>query len=260
MLTEQELAQFAELAKKFEMPQLDTVKGLVQTHLHPVFQAINDGGRAAANQTNKQRLEELTGQVTQLTEQKSALDGEIRSLRDKSPDVKELTLRHEQALADLKQQHTTELATMRGQLVTSHRGRAVADLVAELTSDKFKVDPEYANTVIAQRPDVLNRLKVGQDGTTSVLQQGQQELTITPAPGRTAIGHLAEELAGTIDDRWKRSGVDRGPNATPGGAAESARFEQLRSSVRATDEARQAAKQNAQSGLARLRGTTMAEA
>lgn len=212
MITEQEIQQLTEIAKKFEAANADAVTTIIQTHCHPVFQRINDGGRTAANATNKEKLDAADKRVKELEGQLEAKSTELKTLTEKTPDVATLRREYETKIAGLETQHKAALAERDGLITKGHMDRAIHDLVGYLESDEFKIDPEYARTVLANQDAVRSRIRLDAEGKVSVLQEGQKELTITPSTDRSVLHHLAEEIAKKVPDKWKTSGVqNRGP-------------------------------------------------
>lgn len=236
MLSPEELTQFEALAKKFEPAQLPDIKKVVQTHMHAVFQDINDGGRAAANSQSKARIVELEETSTTAKAAADAAAKELKELREKNPDAAAQIRAAEEKVERLKEKHKAEKDEPKQQVQAERQSRANGDLVRELVASG--IDPEYAGAVLAQRTDVKERVRVKEDGSVEVLQAGNKELTITPAEGRSALSHLAEELVAKVDDKWKVSNINRGPafDGLPKGGAGN-KFDQIRESVKAAEKA-----------------------
>ncbi len=232
MLSDAELATFEELAAKFEVVQLDRVLGIVQNKLHPVFQRINDGGRTAANEANRVKLAELQSKHDAAAAKITALEGEVTELKAKTPEAKELIRQHEEKLAAAKTETARLLAEKDALIKTERFDRAMRDFDDALIEQG--VDPDYARTVLVKKDEYRDRVRVSDDGKVSILQKGNQELTITPAEGKTAFQHLAEEVAATVEDKWKTTTVQRGPKmkgSIGGDATGKEHFDALRSAV-----------------------------
>lgn len=252
MLSATELEQLTELAKKFEGANIDAVHGIIQQHMHPVFQRINDGGRTAANADNKAKIDAAEAKVTDVGAKLAKALKDLQELTDKTPDVANLRREYEQRIVDLTAAHKAEIESRDQLIVNGHRSRAVQEFVGALSAE-FDVDAEYARDVLSVRSDILDRIRVGTDGKVSVLQKGQKELTITPAEGRTAMHHLAEEVASGVADKWKVTNVDRGPSITgTGSEGGKNRFDQIRETVKTKD--KKTSTLVASPGLARLKG------
>jgi hypothetical protein len=255
MLTDADLTALREMAGRYEAANLEAVRNIIQTNYHPVFQAINDGGRAAANQDSKTKLEAAEAKVTALTTQLTEAQTKVTELTAKTPEAKELVRQHEEAIQKLKDQHAQALKDRDAALATERKDRAMSDLVLDL--EKFGVDREYASTVLAKKDEVLDRVRMTPEGKVEVLQAGQKELTITPAKDRTPLSHLAEELAGTVVDKWKTTAVRRGPGVTgseAGTPGSEQHFDSIRKVVTEAAKKESEGRQKAGEGLARLGG------
>ncbi len=252
MLSTEEITQLTELAKKFEPANTDAVHSIVQTHFHPVFQRINDGGRAAANADNKAKLEEKENLVRTTQGLLDKAKEDLKLLTEKTPEVAVLRREYEEKIRGLEATHKTQLEERDRLVVQGHQDRAVSDFVSTITT--LGVDAEYARTVLASRADIKSRIRV-KDGKVEVLQAGQQELTITPAANKTSIDHLAEEVFGTVGDKWKVSKISgRGPKTDASGNLPNGtnKFDAIREAEKSR--AKESEKKDQRPALARLRG------
>ncbi len=108
-MTDEELVQFAALAKKYERDKdKEKVMTIVKDDLHEVFQEINDNGRSAANTAAGIKLEqakqELTTQINNLKLEKADLDTKITELESKQPDIVKLRTGYENQVKELEKQ------------------------------------------------------------------------------------------------------------------------------------------------------------
>jgi hypothetical protein len=250
-LTDAELATMSELAKKADKEDLPKVKALIQKDLHPVFQEINDGGRSAANAEAATKLAKAEEKATEAISKAAKAEADLKELREKNPDAAEQIRKAEEKVERAKEKAKEERDQLEGQLSSEREARAVSDLVKELIA--AGVDPEYAGTVMAEKREIRDRIRI-KDGKVEVLQKGNKELTITPADGRTAIDHLAEELVKDVADKWKTSNVSRGPafdGLGNGGTGTGNKYDQIREAAKAAGEADN---RSGTEGIARLRG------
>lgn len=247
-----ELKQFTELAKKFEAKDLEEVKKVVQSSMHPVFQDINDGGRAAANADNKQKLEKTQQQLDAEKQAREKAETDLKALEGKAPEATKLKEKYDAEVTLIRQQSEQKVKETEKQLLEERLEVAKAKLSKEL--EDLKVDPEYASTVLVAREDVVARLKPGEKGKVDVLKAGSQDVTIVPAEGKTAVKHLAEELAEKVPDRWKTSKVKRGSGthgSGGGGGSDGTIYDNIRNDV--AEKTKEQKKQNqTRSGLERL--------
>jgi hypothetical protein len=90
-MTDEEFKQLEELAGKFEdAKDRGRVAKAIQSKMHPVFQDINDGGRAAANKDNEQKVASLTTERDQLKTRAEKAEGDLKDLDGKAPDATKL--------------------------------------------------------------------------------------------------------------------------------------------------------------------------
>lgn len=169
------------------------------------------GGTQAAADLVKatERIEELEGKVTELT--------------DNKPDVKAIEERVTAAMqkkldAEKKRADTAETA-----LRTERRKSVLAELKSALTAkqdDGTQVDPEWANDVVESRWG--NRLVEKDDGSISVLQLGSEQ-AFEPGEGETAVGLLAAAIRQTVPARYVLTDDDTGAGLNGGAAGGSRR-------------------------------------
>lgn len=258
-MNDTELKQFKELAKKYEAKDKAEVLKIVQDDIHEVFQEINDNGRTAANNDNKKTVTDLTKERDKFKADFERVDKQLKELDGKAPDAAKLREEHNREVQKLEDRFKTELGTKEQEVL-----QAELRLARERLTDKLaalKVDREYSKTILANRDDVVTRLvpERTSDGKVrvKVLRKDSKELEIVPANNKDPLDHLAEELAGGVEAKWKNSGVQKG-SATKGseggtGRDSTDRFEQARSRAKTRSEAAEAARKGG-SALERLGG------
>jgi hypothetical protein len=257
-MTDEEFKQLEELAGKFEdAKDRGRVAKAIQSKMHPVFQDINDGGRAAANKDNEQKVASLTTERDQLKTRAEKAEGDLKDLDGKAPDATKLREKYEADLKAEREKHTRELQEKDQTAVNIRLDVAKQRLVDRLAAEGREVDREYAQTVLVQRPDVISRMQVdAKSPDVKVFKQGSTELHIVPAEGRDALDHLAEELAAVVPEKWKGSKVQRGSasnGGTGGGNGKTDRFDAARERGKDRTKGRKEAKDSG-SGLERLGG------
>lgn len=225
-MTDEELTQFAALAKKYEKKDKDKVLAIVSNDVHEVFQEINDRGHSAATKAKQTDIDRLSGEVTDLKTRAEAAEGKLKAFDDKAPDVAKVRETYEKAEKDLRAEYDSRIATLTTQQRTELEAKDTAlmgvrlasaqkDLIEKLTNSKLGVDKDFAETVLVNKPEVKNRIRVEADGSVKILKKGSTDMYIVPAEGKTPIDHLAEELAEVVEPKWKKSGTSRG-SATKG--------------------------------------------
>lgn len=247
-MNDTELKQFQDLAKKYEPGKdKEKVSKIVQDDLHEVFQDINDGGRTAANNENKTKLTAAEQARDKFKTDFERVDKQLKELDGKAPDAAALRKVHQEEVDKLENGHKQVLSSKEAEVLQANLELARERLTDRL--DRLKVDREYSKTVLTQRDDVRSRLvpERTSDGKVRVrvLRKDSKELDIVPATGKDPLDHFAEELAATVDPKWKNSGVKRGSETkgTEGGAGTSNdRFEQARARAKAKGEEKTAAR------------------
>lgn len=254
-MTAEELTQFKALAKKYEAKDKDEVLGVLKADVHEVFQDINDGGRRAANEANKTKMDSLEAKVTTAEAAKVAAEKKVTELNGQAPDAARLKETYDRSIADLQSTHKTELEAKDGVILTERISNAKKELVTALV--KAGIDEEYASTIMVEKAEVRDRLKPGQDGKIQIMKSGSDLPLVPPGGDKTIYNLLAEELAPTVTDRWKTSKVKRGSGNTgsEGGADDqgATTFDEIRTEVKERVESRQKSRDKSVSGLDRLR-------
>lgn len=232
-MTDDELTQFATLAKKYErVKDKEKVLALVSADMHEVFQEINDRGHSAATKAKQADIDKLSGDLTEFKTRAETAEGKLKSFDDKAPDVAKVRETYENAEKALRQEYDkriqdmtvaqdTALKSKDEALVNVRFGVVKRDLVSKMADSKFGVDKEYAETILVEKPDVKSRIKVDADGSVKVLKKGSTDMFIAPAEGKSPLDHLAEELSEGVEAKWKVSGNGRG-SATRGSEGGSA--------------------------------------
>lgn len=254
-MTKEELAQFTELAKKFEAKDLEEVKTAIQTHAHPVFQDINDGGRRAANTDSDKKVKDAEKKAETEKARADKAQADLDDLNGKAPDAAVLRRKYEADLAQTRKEYEDKLTAKDREFTTERLKTAQLKLADKL--DKLGINKEYAETIVVNRDAVKNRIQFV-DGQIRVLKAGSSDVHIVPAADKDGLDHLAEELAPTIDTTWRNSKVKRGSgmtgnesDVTVGNAKE---FDDIRKEVTGRSEAKKEAEVKAPSGIERLRG------
>lgn len=253
-MTDEELKQFGELAKKYEAKDKDVVMKIVKDSIHPVFQDINDGGRSAANADSKKKIEDLEKKLETSDAAKTKAEADLAELEGKAPEAAKLKQKYEDEITKVRNTEKDNLSAKDKELLEERLEVAKSRLKTAL--GKHKIDEEYIDTILLQRGDVLARLKPGPKGKVDVLKAGSTDLTIVPPEGKTAVDIYAEELAPTVPTRWQVSGVKKGSatsGSSGGGSGTGDRFTAIREEVKA--ETKQKQERSAKrSGLERLSG------
>lgn len=256
-MTDEELKQFGELAKKFEAKDKEAVLKVVRADIHPVFQEINDGGRTAANTDHKTKLDALTAERDGLKTRAEKAEQDLKELDGKAPDATKLREKYETDLKAERDKHAVELTKRDQDIVGVRLEVAKQRLVEKLASEGREIDPEYASTVVVNRQDIVDRIQVTKDSPDiKVLKAGSRDLHIVPADGKDALDHLADEVAAGVADKWKGSKVRKGSgsNTGAGGSGGSKdRFENIRERAKTRSEEKAKSKEQG-SGLDRLSG------
>lgn len=255
-MTEDELKQFRELAKKYERGKdKDAVLKIFSEDIHEVYQDVNDKGHSAATAAKQKDVEALSGQLTSERARADEAERKLKGMQE-APDIATMRQTYEQNEKKLREEHDIKLNTQKTEferqlqdkdklLIETRLEVARGKLVDELAGSKLGIDKEYAETVLVAKPDINGRLKLQPDGKPGVLKKGSQDMFIVPAEGRTALEHFAEEIAESVEDKWKGSGQGRGSATTGssgGNNATASRFDATRERVQKREKEAAAAK------------------
>ena len=253
-MTDEELTQFTALAKKFEPKDKDKIVTVLKADMHPVFQEVHDQGHSAATTKGKTDLKTATDKLTAAETKVTELEGQLEALGGKAPDLQALQKSHDKQLQDLKDKHKAKLETLQGELDTARIEFAQEQLVTELVG-KYNVDQEYADTILAKKPEITKRFKFNEAKKLEVLQNGK-DIPFAETDGQTGVKLLAAELAPTIDKKWINSKVNRGSGlrGTAGGDTGGNRYDDAMKEVEAKGKAKDEAAKTRTSGLDRLGG------
>lgn len=252
-MNQDELKQFGDLAKKYERGKdKDAVKKIFSEDMHEVFQEVNDAGHSAATLKAEEKYKPIVEQTEAFKQRAEAAEAKLKAFDDKAPDVatvrktyedaeKRLREEYDNRIKTMETQHATALQDAQAKLIDERLKVAKKNLVKKLADSKIGVDEEYAETILVERADVKDRIKVEADGSVKVLKKDSKDMYIVPAEGREALDHLAEELGETVQDRWKTSGGGRGSGTrgSEGGStgALSERFENTRKRIQESEKA-----------------------
>lgn len=255
-MTDAELTQFKELAKKFEDKDKDQVLSVLKADIHPVFQEINDGGRAAANKDSDRKLATQKGELDQFKTRAETAETQLTELNGKAPDAAKIKDTYERQLQDQKKEYDTSL-TKKDELLLAEKMTTATTALADKL-EKLGIDREYATTIVVNRQDVRDRIKPQLDGETQILKKGSDLPLVSPGDGKTVIDLLSAELESTVEPKWRTSKVVRGSGTTGnqgGGDSQPANiYETIRSDTKARTEAKAKDQQTRTTGLERLRG------
>jgi len=254
-MTEDELKQFQALAKKFEPKDKETVLKIVQDDIHPVFQDINDGGRAAANDANKKKLDAAETAKTTAEEARKKAEADLAELEGKAPEAAKLKQKYEDEVTKARQEAEAKLSENNKELLEERLEVAKNRLKSSLA--KLKIDEEYIETILINRGDIVARLKPCPKGKVDVLKAGSTDLTIVPPEGKSPVDVFAEELAPTVPTKWQKSGVQKGSGtsgSSGGSSGTGDRFTAIREEVKAETKNKQE-RTAKRSGLERITGS-----
>lgn len=257
-MTKEELEQFRALAKKYTRgTDKEEVIKIISEDIHEVYQEVNDRGHGAATKSKQADIDDLSTKLTTEKTRAEDLDRQLKAIKE-APDIAAMREKYEADEKRLRNEHAQALQKQEGEfkgqlqvkeqaLLDTRLDVAKRSLVAQLADSKIGVDQEYAHTVLVEKPEVKGRLKVDPDGTIKVLKKGSQDMYIVPAEGRTALEHLAEELAEGVEAKWKGSGTGRGSGTegSVGGAGAGSTtqlFEDTRARVKEREKAQAASR------------------
>lgn len=267
-MTEEELKQFGELAKKYERGKdKAAVAKIISDSVHEVFQEIHDTGHSAATSSKKGEITKLEEQVIDLKKRAETAEAKLTGIDEKSPDIAKVRETYEKAEKELRDKHQVEMQKLTEQqqsdlkakdaaLLDLQLKQATGVLVKKLAAGENGVVEDYAETILMNKPDIRSRLVPQPDGTVKVLKKGSTDLFIVPTDNLTALDIFATELAEGVDDKWKGSGVGRG-SASKGSEGGSGtplveKFNAVRTRVKAKETEAVKATKDAGSGLERL--------
>lgn len=221
-MTEDELKQFVELAKKYERGKdKAAVVKAISEHAHEAFQDIHDTGHSAATSAKNTEIKTLEGQVLDFKTRAETAETKLKGIDEKSPDIAKVRETYEAAEKKLREEHQAHVNTLTQQqqdalkakdkaLLDLQLKQATGQLVKKLADSKLGVVEDYAETILINKDDVKSRLVPQPDGSVKVLKKGSTDLFIVPTDDQTALDIFAQELAEGVDDRWKGSGSGRG--------------------------------------------------
>lgn len=220
----------------------------VQAKASGIYHEIFNAGHAKATAALKSKVEEAEGKLD--SEKKRADDAEAalrKAQDDKGPDAAEVRRQFEEREQATAAKHKETLAEKEARIASILREQQVGALMTALVGERYRVDPDYA-AVIAAKPDLLERISVGDNEEVTILQAGKS-IPMQVPQGQTAIELLAEEVAGSVPAKFKSGSADRGSglssdtSARPSGGGS---FKEIRERQQKIEEGRKAgAKANA---------------
>lgn len=259
-MTEDELKQFTELAKKYEPANRDTVTAVIRESAHEVFQEINDGGRAAANRDNQAKLDKATTDLATATTERDKAVEDLKAVGDKIPAAAELRKTYEEDLRKANDQFAVKEVELKNQLKAERHRTVVNSLVDKLVFD-HAIDREYAQTIIAQRQDINARISVDEGNKTTVYKEGTTDIPlVAPNDDTTVIDLLATQVAAKVEPKWKTSKVKRGSNNRGSGGEEAVdqgdatEYDAIRKQVQERNDSARDSNNSRKSGHERLAG------
>lgn len=236
----EELKQFGELAKKFEPADKDAVLKIVKDDIHPVFQDINDGGRAAANVAAQAKITKAEGERDTALAKVTKAEQDLADLNGQAPDAAKLRKKYEDDLKLAREDWDKKEVAYKNQLRDTRKDTnldKLVDILADPTGP-YQVDREYATTVLIKKDDVKGRVLVDDDGKLTVLKEGTTDIPLVPpSEGKKTLLHLlADDVIKTVDTKWKSSKVNRGSGTQGSGGGtgaedKKAQFTEIRKGV-----------------------------
>ena len=257
-----ELKQFGELAKKFEPADKEAVLKVVKDDIHPVFQDINDGGRAAANKDNTAKVTKLEKERDDALGKVQKAEKDLADLNGQAPDAAKLRKKYEDDLNTEREEFTKKENAYKAQLKDTRKdmyaGKLV-DILADPTGP-YQIDRDYAETILIRKAEVVDRIVVADDGKLTVLKKGTTDIPLVPPSDdkKTVLHLLADDAVVGVEPKWKTSKVKRGSGTQGSGGGDGTTedgktvFAEIRKTV-AEKEKTGAEKRSKPSGFERMR-------
>ncbi len=177
-----------------------------------IHQGIFDKGFGKAKTEFQVREVALQDQLKAATEDLGKVQGELKEVREKAPDVGKVTEQFQGEIKSLKDKHKQDIDTLRASNLAEKRNRDLATLRAQLAA---KLDPEYAK-LKSELGETASRLRYNSDGNLEVMQAGK-EIPFAPAEGKNPLDLLADEIITSADPKWVVSNVNGGSGVNNSG-------------------------------------------
>jgi uncharacterized protein YdiU (UPF0061 family) len=206
------------VAKLLELFNADKTKVMtaIQVGAHGLYQTIFDKGHGEGLKKGRDEKKESDENVTKLTADLEKATNDLKTLREKTPDVETVRKQYQTEIDTLKETHKNEIKAEKERTKGIERKRVKAQLQAKLEK---KVKPAFAKVTV-QDEDVDKRLRIKDDLSLEVLQAGK-DIPFSPADGQDALDLLVDELVSKADAEWKLAEGDQGSGVrggTTGGA------------------------------------------
>jgi hypothetical protein len=192
----------------------DTIVAAIQTHGQPVYQIAHDRGHSAGMGKKGGEVATAIAERDAAQRERDAAKTALEELKGKAPDAEKLKADYATELASKETAFKAKEAALKEKLKATQLAWAKADLKSELISTQH-VDADYA-AVLAERPDVIERVTHTEDGKVEIMQRGKT-IPYAPGDGQTAVGLLAAELREGVNPKFITTDADAGSGAGNGG-------------------------------------------
>lgn len=194
------------------------VAKLLKEHAGAVHQVVFQEGHNVGYGKKAGELTEATEKATTLTSENAQLKKDLDQARQSNPDIAKIHTDHKAQVDDLQKKHQEELDAVKGKLKATKVDGGKSALTDELV--KLGVDRDYAKTVIANREDVVTRVRVDATGEAVEFLQSGGTIPIVQSGDKTPVQLLAEELAKGVPPKFITSQADGGAGGGAGGGGD----------------------------------------
>ncbi len=205
----------------------------IQTHGGSVYQLIFQNGHDVGYGKKHGELTTAQTKATELEGRVATLSTELTTLKS-APDQKALHDQYGAQIKDLTTKAEQTASGLKAQLTKERKAAKVAVLRDALLTGAKRVEKDYADVLI-QRADVVDRVKMNEDGTWQVLQKGK-EIPIAAQTPDAALTLLADELKAETPPKFLLVGTDTGAGTTTGTVTTTVggnQFDKIREAVKA---------------------------
>lgn len=232
------------------------VAKLFKEHAGAVHQLVFQSGHDVGYGKKAGELTTAQEQVTTLTSENTQLKTDLQKARDQNPDLAKVHTEYQGQIAELKKKHEADLAAVNGKLAAKDLSLGKGELVKALVDQG--VDPDYASTVLANREDVVSRIKPEPSGIQ--FMQAGGTIPFAAAGEKSPAALFAEELVKTVQPKWivAKGGPGAGPADQSGNVPPAAAtlIKEIREQAKAEKDARTGQAQAApDAGIAHLAAT-----
>jgi hypothetical protein len=189
---------------------------LLKDHAGGIHQAVFQEGHNIGYGKKEGELTEANAKVTTLTSEKTQLAKDLEDARKANPDLAKIQETHAATIAQLQERHKAEMDEVTGKVNTMELGQGRAALAKALKD--LGVDPDYADTVMVHRDDVVKRIEIEKGTGKHLFLQAGGSIPIVSGDGKAAAMILAEELVKGVDPKWIAAEGDRGAGRNTHGA------------------------------------------